>query len=36
MRAPDPGIVFAHAAAIGETDPLTDLDARLFLGLRPK
>ena len=36
MRAPHPGIVFAHAAAIGETDPLTDLDARLFLGLPAK
>jgi hypothetical protein len=34
MRAERPGIVFAHAAAIGETDPLTDLDSRLFVGLR--
>ena len=36
MRAAIPGIVFAQAAAIGEIDPLTDLDARLFVGLPPK
>jgi len=35
MRSDRPGIVFAHAAAIGETDPLTDLDSRLFVGLGP-
>ena len=28
-----PGIVFAHAAATGEIDALTDLDSRLFVGL---
>ncbi len=33
MRASHPGIVFARAAAIGECDPLTDLDSRLFAGL---
>jgi RNA polymerase Rpb2, domain 6/RNA polymerase Rpb1, domain 2/RNA polymerase Rpb2, domain 3 len=33
MRARRPGIVFAHAAATGELDPLTDLDSRLFVGL---
>jgi hypothetical protein len=33
MRTPHPGIVFARAAASGETDPLIDLDSRLFLGL---
>ena len=33
MRAPNPGPVFTRAAAIGEIDPLTDLDTRLFLGL---
>ena len=34
MRAEHPGLVFAHAAATGEIDPLTDLDSRLFVGLR--
>ena len=29
------GMVFAHAATTGEVDPLTDLDSRLFVGLRP-
>jgi len=33
MRAQRPGVVFARAAATGESDPLTDLDARLFVGL---
>jgi DNA-directed RNA polymerase beta' subunit len=33
MRAEQPGIVFAHAASIGEVDPLTDPDSRLFVGL---
>lgn len=35
MRARYPGSVFARAAANGESDPLTDLDARLFVGLPP-
>lgn len=34
-HGPRPGAVFAHAASSGETDPLTDLDARLFVGLPP-
>lgn len=34
MRAEHPGLVFAHAAATGEIDPLTDLDSRLFVGLK--
>jgi hypothetical protein len=33
MRAEQPAIVFAHAASIGEIDPLTDPDSRLFAGL---
>ena len=33
MRSANPGAVFARAAAIGEVDPLTDLDSRLFVGL---
>ncbi len=33
MRAERPGVVFASAAASGETDPLTDLDSRLFVGV---
>lgn len=33
MRAEHPGLVFAHAAAAGEVDPLTDQDSRLFVGL---
>lgn len=33
MRAEQPAIVFAHAAAIGEIDPLLDRDSRLFVGL---
>ncbi len=32
-RAEEPAIVFAHAASIGEIDPLTDPDSRLFAGL---
>jgi hypothetical protein len=32
-RSSRPGIVFARAAASGETDPLTDADSRLFVGL---
>jgi len=34
MRAEQPAIVFAHAASIGEIDPLTDPDSRLFAGLQ--
>ena len=33
MRAEQPAIVFAHAASIGEIDPLSDSDSRLFAGL---
>lgn len=33
MRADRPGVVFARAALTAETDPLTDEDSRLFLGL---
>lgn len=36
MRSSQPGAVFARAAAIGEIDPLVDLDSRLFVGLPPK
>ncbi|MBN1934271.1 MAG: hypothetical protein JW934_06385 [Anaerolineae bacterium] len=32
-RARQPGIVFARAAASDEVDPLTDVDARLMVGL---
>ena len=32
-REQHPGVVFARAAAIGESDPLTDVDSRLFVGL---
>ncbi len=35
MRSSHPGRVFARAAASGETDPLRDLDSRLFVGLPP-
>ena len=35
-RAEKPGVVFASAASRGEKDPLTDLDARLFVGLLPR
>jgi hypothetical protein len=31
-RAQYPGVVFARAAAIGERDPLTDIDSRLLVG----
>lgn len=34
MRSRNPGVVFARAAAIGEKDPLTDLDSRLLIGLK--
>jgi hypothetical protein len=33
MRAEHPGIVFARAAAAGESDPLLNPDSRLFVGL---
>lgn len=33
IRAAQPGRIFARAAAIGEVDPLTNLDSRLFVGL---
>ena len=36
MRSDHPGVVFGRAAAIGETDPLTDLDSALFVGVPPK
>jgi hypothetical protein len=36
MRAENPGVVFGRAAAMGEVDPLTDTDSRLFVGLPPK
>ncbi len=36
MRARWPGPVFAHAAATGETDPLTDINSRVFVGLPPR
>ena len=36
MRANRPGVVLARAAATGETDPLSDLDSRLFVGLGPR
>jgi hypothetical protein len=35
-RAQRPGMTFARAAAIREVDPLTDLDSRLFVGIRPR
>jgi hypothetical protein len=35
MRARDAGRVLARAAAAGDSDPLTDPDARLFVGLPP-
>jgi len=35
MRSASPGIVFARAAAAGETDLLTDPDSRLFVGMKP-
>ena len=35
MRAPQPGIPFAQAAATGEVDPLADQDSRFFVGLVP-
>ena len=35
-RSKYPGIVFAHAAQAGETDPLADTETRLFVGLLPR
>jgi len=32
-QAQHPGVIFARAAAIGEVDPLTDVDSRLLVGL---
>jgi hypothetical protein len=32
-QAQHPGVVFARAAAIGEVDPLADVDSRLLVGL---
>jgi DNA-directed RNA polymerase beta' subunit len=36
FRSTNPGIIFALAAAVGEIDPLTDPETRLFVGLPPK
>jgi DNA-directed RNA polymerase beta' subunit len=33
LRARHPGVVFARAAAVGEVDPLEDVEARLLVGL---
>lgn len=33
-RSPNPGVVFARAAASGEIDPLMDQESKLFVGLR--
>jgi hypothetical protein len=35
MSAEDPGKLFAEAADTNETDPLTDPDVRLWIGLLP-
>ncbi|MFB3882217.1 MAG: hypothetical protein ACE149_13200 [Armatimonadota bacterium] len=35
MAARDPAAVFAEAAELGQTDPLTDTDVRLWMGMRP-
>ncbi len=35
IRSSRPGAVLARAASTGAADPLTDLDARLFVGLSP-
>ncbi len=35
FRSSNPGMVFALAAQMGEVDPLTDLETRLFVGLGP-
>jgi len=36
FRSPNPGMVFALAAQVGEVDPLTDPETRLFVGLPPE
>jgi hypothetical protein len=36
IRSRSPGKVLARAAAAGEVDALTDIDARLFVGLMPQ
>jgi hypothetical protein len=36
FRSSNPGMIFALAAQMGEVDPLTDLETRLFVGLPPK
>jgi hypothetical protein len=33
LRSATPGVVFARAAALGEVDPLVDVEARLLVGL---
>ena len=33
MRSSLPGVVFAHAAATGEIDPLVEIDSQLFVGV---
>src|SRR5262249_425843 len=35
MHSTRPGLVFALAAEMNDTDPLTDIDSRLFVGLEP-
>jgi hypothetical protein len=35
MESENPGFIFAEAAAANETDPLTDPDVRLWVGLAP-
>ncbi|MEN6355459.1 MAG: hypothetical protein ABFD83_00080 [Armatimonadota bacterium] len=36
MRSEKPGVVFANAAAHNETDPLVDIDSKLFIGLQTR
>ena len=36
MAAQDPAIIFAEAAEAGESDPLTDPEVRLWMGLAPR
>jgi hypothetical protein len=35
-RSAHPGVVFARAAATGESDPLVDVVSRLMVGLPPQ
>ena len=35
MQSAHPGRVLAHAAASRESDPLTDVTSRLFVGMHP-